>query len=84
MTVGGLCVRMRVVDVKPVDYPARVFDSPAKCAHFSGLMGSCVGGGLPDECLVCPKVLQCDARKKEPDSLWCLGKTVTTLNPQVS
>ena len=30
---------MRVVDVKPVEYPPTVFDSPAKCAHFSGLLG---------------------------------------------
>jgi len=52
---------MRVVDVKPVEYPPTVFDSPAKCAHFSGLISV---GPLPDECLVCPKVLQCDARKR--------------------
>ncbi|HTY75583.1 MAG TPA: hypothetical protein VMD05_08460 [Candidatus Nanoarchaeia archaeon] len=54
---------MHVVDVKPVEYPPTVFDSPAKCAHFSGLMGF-GNGPLPDECLVCPKVLQCDARKR--------------------
>jgi DNA-directed RNA polymerase subunit RPC12/RpoP len=54
---------MRVVDVKPVEYPPTVFDSPAKCAHFSGLLGMS-HGILPDECLVCPKVLQCDARKR--------------------
>ncbi len=54
---------MRVVNVKAVDYPPTVFDSPAKCAHFSGLMGI-AGGALPDECLVCPKVLQCDMRKR--------------------
>ncbi len=52
----------KVVDVKSVEYPATVFDSPAKCARFSGLMGM-PGGAIPDECLVCPKVLQCDARK---------------------
>ncbi len=54
---------MKVVGVKPVDYPPTVFDSPAKCAHYSGLLGMS-GGVLPDECLVCPKVLQCDARKR--------------------
>ena len=57
--------KMKVVDVKPVDYPAKVFDSPAKCAHFTGLYnGIPKGAPIPDECLMCPKVLQCDARKK--------------------
>lgn len=55
---------MHVIDVKPVEYPPTVFDSPAKCAHFSGLLGVGGSGPLPDECLVCPKVLQCDARKR--------------------
>ncbi len=57
----------KIVDVKPVDYPPKVFDSPAKCAHFSGLLGPAGVGGsgqIPDECLVCPKVLQCDVRRK--------------------
>ena len=54
---------MKVVDVKPVDYPAKVFDSPAKCAHFSGLLGG-RDAPISDECLMCPKVLQCDARKR--------------------
>jgi DNA-directed RNA polymerase subunit RPC12/RpoP len=55
--------KMKVVTVKATEYPPMVFDSPAKCAHFSGLLG--IGNSpLPDECLVCPKVLQCDARKK--------------------
>jgi hypothetical protein len=52
---------MRVVEVKAAEYPARVFDSPAKCAHYSGVMGH--SGAIPDECLICPKVLQCDARR---------------------
>jgi hypothetical protein len=56
--------KMRVVGVKAAGYPAKVFDSPAKCAHFSGLLGGMPEGMLPDECLVCPKVLQCDMRKK--------------------
>lgn len=56
---------MKIVGVKPVEYPPTVFDSPAKCAHFSGLLGSRPENmPMPDECLVCPKVLQCDARKK--------------------
>ena len=54
---------MKVVGVKAVDYPPTVFDSPAKCAHYSGLLGVATGP-LPDECLICPKVLQCDARKR--------------------
>ena len=54
---------LKVVGVKAVEYPPTVFDSPAKCAHFSGLLGV-ASGPLPDECLVCPKVLQCDARKR--------------------
>jgi len=54
---------MRAVSVKAVDYPATVFDSPAKCARYGGVLG--VGNSpLPDECLVCPKVLQCDSRKR--------------------
>ncbi len=55
---------MKVVGVKAVDYPATVFESPAKCAHFSGVLGGVEGSPLPDECLVCPKVLQCDVRKR--------------------
>jgi hypothetical protein len=54
--------KMQVVGVKAVDYPPTVFESPAKCAHFTGLLGI-NSGPLPDECLVCPKVLQCDARR---------------------
>jgi hypothetical protein len=56
--------KMKVVDVKSVEYPATVFESPAKCARFSGLIGV-QGSAIPDECLVCPKVLQCDARKRK-------------------
>ncbi len=56
---------MRIIGVKPTEYPAKVFDSPAKCAHFSGTLNTRPENApLPDECLVCPKVLQCDARKK--------------------
>ncbi|MFB3888716.1 MAG: hypothetical protein ACE14S_04430 [Candidatus Bathyarchaeia archaeon] len=56
---------MRVIGVKAAEYPAKVFDSPAKCAHFSGLLSNRPADApLPEECLVCPKVLQCDARKR--------------------
>ena len=55
---------LKVVDVRATEYPT-VFDSPAKCAHFSGLLNTLPSDApLPDECLVCPKVLQCNIRKK--------------------
>jgi DNA-directed RNA polymerase subunit RPC12/RpoP len=54
---------MKITSVKPTEYP-KVFDSPAKCAHFSGLLNSLPEGApLPEECLLCPKVLQCNMRK---------------------
>lgn len=52
----------KIVDVKAIDYPI-VFDSPAKCAHYNGLLNA-PAGSIQDECLVCPKVLQCNIRKK--------------------
>jgi len=55
---------LKVVDIKPIEYP-KVFDSPAKCSHFSGLLNSVSRDRpLPDECLVCPKVLQCSVRRQ--------------------
>jgi len=56
--------KSKIVGVKPTEYPM-VFDSPAKCAHFSGLLHA-PGGSMftQDECLICPKVLQCNERKK--------------------
>lgn len=54
----------RILEVKPTEYPM-VFDSPAKCAHFSGLLHAPGESDLTqDECLICPKVLQCNLRKK--------------------
>jgi DNA-directed RNA polymerase subunit RPC12/RpoP len=54
---------MKITSVKPTEYP-KVFESPAKCAHFSGLLNSLPEGApLPEECLLCPKVLQCSLRK---------------------
>ncbi|MBS7616164.1 hypothetical protein KEJ45_03060 [Candidatus Bathyarchaeota archaeon] len=54
---------MKIVDVKPTDYP-KVFDSPAKCVHYFGFLNSIPKDmPIPDECLVCPKVLQCSVRK---------------------
>ena len=55
---------MKIVDVKPAEYP-KVFESPAKCAHFSSLLNPLPHDApLPEECLLCPKVLQCSIRKK--------------------
>jgi uncharacterized protein YbaR (Trm112 family) len=54
----------KIVSVKPTEYPI-VFDSPAKCAHFSGLLNaSSDSAAMQDECLICPKVLQCNVRRK--------------------
>lgn len=54
----------KVIDVKPTEY-ATVLDSPAKCAYFSGLLPP-YGASLltQDECLICPKVMQCNLRRK--------------------
>jgi len=55
----------KIVGIKPLEYP-KVFDSPAKCAHYSGLLNA-IGKDftLPDECLICPKVLQCGIARKQ-------------------
>ncbi|MCW3999833.1 MAG: hypothetical protein NWE93_06305 [Candidatus Bathyarchaeota archaeon] len=58
-----LTEKTKIVSVKPAEYPL-VLDSPAKCAHFSGLLNTSPENTLTDECLVCPKVLQCNLRKK--------------------
>jgi DNA-directed RNA polymerase subunit RPC12/RpoP len=54
---------MKIIGVKPTEYP-KVFESPAKCAHFSALLNARPENApLPEECLLCPKVLQCKIRK---------------------
>jgi hypothetical protein len=54
----------KIISITPTEYPT-VFDSPAKCAHYNGLLNAPAGTMLTqDECLVCPKVLQCNIRKK--------------------
>jgi len=54
----------KIISIKPTEYPT-VLDSPAKCAHFSGLLHAPGGSILSqDECLICPKVMQCNIRKK--------------------
>ena len=53
---------MKVVSIKPLEYP-KVFKSPAKCAQYPGLLIALSHDSyLPDECLVCPKLLQCGGR----------------------
>ncbi len=53
----------KVVDIKPTEYP-KVFESPAKCAHYSSLVSSISRDMMmPDDCLLCPKVLQCSIRQ---------------------
>jgi len=53
---------MKIVGVKATQYP-RVFESPAKCANYSGMLSLFPDNDIiPDECLACPKVLQCSAR----------------------
>jgi DNA-directed RNA polymerase subunit RPC12/RpoP len=55
--------KMKIVSVNPAEYP-KVFESPAKCAHFSSYATMRPKNmPLADECLLCPKVLQCEIRK---------------------
>lgn len=59
-----LVENMKIVSVKPTEYP-KVFESPAKCARYFGFLNAIPKEGpIPDECLVCPKVLQCSVRKQ--------------------
>ncbi|MCW4028605.1 MAG: hypothetical protein NWE92_03030 [Candidatus Bathyarchaeota archaeon] len=54
----------KITQIRPVDYPT-VLDSPAKCAHYSGLLNQPAESRFQqEECLVCPKVLQCNLRQK--------------------
>ena len=53
----------KIVEIKPIDYNT-VFESPAKCAIFNGLLQPGQKILTMDECLICPKVLQCNIRKK--------------------
>ena len=54
---------MKIIGVNPTEYP-KVFESPAKCAHFSSLVNARPKNmPVPDECLICPKILQCKIRK---------------------
>ena len=54
---------MKIVGVKPSEYP-KVFDSPAKCAYFFGFLNTIPKeASIPEECLICPKVLQCSTKR---------------------
>ena len=54
---------MKIKNINATDYP-KVFDSPAKCTNIFGSLNAVPEGApLPDECLICPKVLQCNLRK---------------------
>jgi DNA-directed RNA polymerase subunit RPC12/RpoP len=55
---------VKIVGAKTTEYP-KVFDSPAKCAHYFGFLNSLpMDTPIPDECLICPKVLQCGFRRR--------------------
>lgn len=55
---------MKIVRVEATDYP-KVFESPAKCAHYFGFLNSIPEDApIPDECLVCPKVIQCGMKRR--------------------
>jgi DNA-directed RNA polymerase subunit RPC12/RpoP len=55
---------MKLVGVKTTEYP-KVLDSPAKCVHYFGFLNSIPKDAqIPDECLVCPKVLQCNIKRQ--------------------
>ncbi|MEM3578031.1 MAG: hypothetical protein QXX51_06210 [Candidatus Bathyarchaeia archaeon] len=55
----------KIIGVKPTEYP-KVFESPAKCAHYLGFLNTISKDmPIPDECLVCPKVLQCSIRRRQ-------------------
>jgi hypothetical protein len=59
-----LTENLKVVDVRPVEYP-KVLDSPAKCVHHPSFLNTFPKDGrIPEECLVCPKILQCTARRQ--------------------
>jgi uncharacterized Zn-finger protein len=56
--------KMKLVSVKPSEQP-RTFDSPATCVHYFGFLGALPkDAAIPDECLVCPKILQCSLKRR--------------------
>jgi hypothetical protein len=56
---------LKIVDIKAMEY-GQVFDSPAKCARYSGFVNAISKDvPVPDDCLVCPKILQCGIKKHQ-------------------
>ncbi len=56
---------MKIVGVKATEYP-KVFESPAKCPHHGGFLSATPKEEpISDDCLLCPKVLQCSARQNQ-------------------
>lgn len=54
---------LKVVDVRAAEY-GKVFESPAKCAQYSGFVNAIsMDMPVPDDCLLCPKILQCGAKR---------------------
>jgi len=54
----------KVIGVSAIEQPI-VLDSPSKCANFSGFLNASMESVLiHEECLICPKVLQCTIRNK--------------------
>jgi hypothetical protein len=55
----------KIVEIKALEYP-KVFESPAKCARYTSFLNAMTDNHtLPDECLMCPKVLQCGITKQK-------------------
>jgi len=55
---------LKVVGIKAIEY-GKVFDSPAKCAHYNSFLNAVsFDMAIPDDCLVCPKILQCGIKKQ--------------------
>jgi len=55
---------LKVVGIEPMEY-GKVFESPAKCAQYTGFLNAMSKDiSIPDECLVCPKILQCGIKRR--------------------
>jgi len=55
---------MKVIGIKPTEYP-KVLETPAKCANYMGFLNALPKEApIPDECLICPKVLQCSIKRQ--------------------
>lgn len=61
--IDVLTENMKIVGVRATEYP-KVLDSLARCAHYSGFLNlRPEETPIPDDCLICPKVLQCGPEK---------------------